>query len=151
MRKLILWPMCLLFLFAFFPLFPQINFWSPLPPEELIDEIAGAMSDEELLGQVFILGYIGTELSSDAKEWIEKRHAGGIKIFPRNVKNLKVLAGNVKEMQLLATANSYQIPLFVATDQEGGWVRHIKHETSETPGNLALGASGIPYDAYLTG
>jgi beta-N-acetylhexosaminidase len=36
----------------------------------------------------------------------------------------------------------------VATDQEGGWIRHIKGATTVTPGNMAIGASGRPYDAY---
>jgi beta-N-acetylhexosaminidase len=43
------------------------------------------------------------------------------------------------------------IPLLVATDQEGGWIRHVKGATSETPGNMAIGASGYPRDAYLSG
>ena len=36
----------------------------------------------------------------------------------------------------------------MATDQEGGWIRHIKGATTVTPGNMAIGASGRPYDAY---
>jgi beta-N-acetylhexosaminidase len=39
----------------------------------------------------------------------------------------------------------------VATDQEGGWIRHVKGETSDTPGNMAIGASGYPMDAYYSG
>jgi beta-N-acetylhexosaminidase len=39
----------------------------------------------------------------------------------------------------------------VATDQEGGWIRHVKGATSETPGNMAIGASGYPMDAYWSG
>jgi beta-N-acetylhexosaminidase len=54
-------------------------------------------------------------------------------------------------MQETARAGRFQIPLFMSTDQEGGWVRHIKEETSQTPGNIALGASGLPQDALLTG
>jgi beta-N-acetylhexosaminidase len=39
----------------------------------------------------------------------------------------------------------------VATDQEGGSVRHVKGDTSDTPGNLAIGSGGYPQDAYYTG
>ena len=51
-------------------------------------------------------------------------------------------------MQDAAAKTNLKIPLFVATDQEGGWVRHVKGETSITPGNIAIGASGIALDAY---
>ena len=74
-----------------------------------------------------------------------------MKIFPRNVSDLPSLARDVGEMQRLAARGRFGIPLFVATDQEGGWVRQIKDETSVSPGNLALGASGVPADAYRTG
>jgi beta-N-acetylhexosaminidase len=39
----------------------------------------------------------------------------------------------------------------VATDQEGGAVRHIKGATTDTPGNMAIGAADYPEDAYLSG
>ena len=54
-------------------------------------------------------------------------------------------------MQRQSLRGPFGIPLLVATDQEGGWIRHVKGSTSETPGNMAIGASGIPQDAYLSG
>ena len=54
-------------------------------------------------------------------------------------------------MQRSAADTRLGIPLFIATDQEGGWVRHVKSKTSITPGNMAIGASGLPYDAYWSG
>ncbi|OJH15008.1 beta-glucosidase, partial [Borreliella bissettiae] len=47
--------------------------------------------------------------------------------------------------------NKFKIPLFVATDQEGGWTQHIKSNTSETIGNLGITASLSPKDSYNTG
>jgi beta-N-acetylhexosaminidase len=57
----------------------------------------------------------------------------------------------VGKLQKSALETGFQIPLLVATDQEGGWVRHVKGSTSETPGNMAIGASGRPADAYWSG
>jgi beta-N-acetylhexosaminidase len=54
-------------------------------------------------------------------------------------------------MQGEAAKTRLAIPLLVATDQEGGWVRHIKAGTSQTPGNIALGAGRLPRDSLLTG
>jgi beta-N-acetylhexosaminidase len=128
-----------------------LGFRDPGDPAVLAARIADAMTDDELLGQVFFLGWQGVGPSADILRWIGTRQIGGVKIFPRNVSDLPSLARDVAGMQALALRGRFGIPLFVATDQEGGWVRQIKDETSVSPGNLALGASGVPGDAYRTG
>jgi beta-N-acetylhexosaminidase len=135
---------------AALPAATALSFNDPGSPEALADRIAAAMSNEELLGQVFFLGWQGVGLSPEIQRWVD-RGIGGVKIFPRNVSDLPSLARDVASLQKRATAGRFAVPLFVATDQEGGWVRQIKDETSVSPGNLALGASGLPGDAYLTG
>lgn len=130
---------------------PGGSFWEPGPIEERVEAIASSLSDAELLGQVFMLGYVGTVPSADILRWIRERNLGGVKIFTRNVDSLGGLARSIAQMQEAAAANGRGIPLLVSTDQEGGWVRHIKGETSQTPGNIALGAAGLPQDALLTG
>ena len=128
-----------------------LGFRDPGDPTVLAARITDAMTDDELLGQVFFLGWQGVGPSPDILRWIGTRQIGGVKIFPRNVSDLPSLARDVAGMQSLAQRGRFGIPLFVATDQEGGWVRQIKDETSVSPGNLALGASGVPGDAYRTG
>jgi beta-N-acetylhexosaminidase len=129
----------------------QPSFWESKPEAELVEELLADMSDDELLGQVFMLGYIGEDPPPELLHWIEQRNLGGVKIFTRNVNTLEGIAGSIATMQRTAQKNRLGIPLFISTDQEGGWVRHIKLQTSETPGNLALGAEGLPGDALLTG
>jgi beta-N-acetylhexosaminidase len=126
-------------------------FWDDRPNEELVEAILAEMTDEELLGQVFMLGYVGKHPSEEILDWIRSRNLGGVKIFTRNADTLAGLATSIAAMQQTARAGRFQIPLFMSTDQEGGWVRHIKQETSQTPGNIALGASGLPQDALMTG
>jgi beta-N-acetylhexosaminidase len=126
-------------------------FWKDAPAEELVDELLAAMSDEEILGQVFLVGYQTDRPTPQIMAWLRQRNIGGIKIFGWNAENLSTLADSVASMQKTVYATAHGIPLFVATDQEGGWVRHIRGETSVTPGNLAIGASGRPYDAYMSG
>jgi beta-N-acetylhexosaminidase len=130
------------------------GFWDEAPattPEQSAAHLAASMNDEELLGQTLCLGYLGTAPSAEIRAWIRDRGIGGVKIFSRNVADLPSLARDVAEMQRLSQSTRLAVPLLVATDQEGGWVRHIKRETSITPGNLAIGAAGLPRDAYLTG
>ncbi|MDR0656385.1 MAG: glycoside hydrolase family 3 protein [Treponema sp.] len=130
---------------------PALSFEDPLPPETLALELTRAMSDEEALAQVFMLGWVGAEPSPLIMDWIRDRHIGGVKIFGWNTGDTRRLAQTVGELQKASLAGAYGIPLLVATDQEGGWIRHVKGSTSETPGNMAIGASGVPRDAYLSG
>jgi beta-N-acetylhexosaminidase len=147
-RKLLL--LCMLIAGALSPLH-SLDFNSDLSSDELAHSLAADMSNEELLGQVMMLGYTGEYASPVIMEWIIEKKIGGIKIFGWNANDLSILADTIGKMQDGALSNRLKIPLMIATDQEGGWVRHIKGKSSITPGNLALGASGIPYDSYKTG
>jgi beta-N-acetylhexosaminidase len=120
-------------------------------PEILAVRILERMTDEQALAQTFMLGWVGAEPSPLIMDWIRQRGIGGIKIFGWNTEDTRKLAETVGILQKEALKKAFGIPLLVATDQEGGWIRHVKGETSETPGNMAIGASGYPRDAYLSG
>lgn len=108
------------------------------------------MSDEERVAQLFLVGWEGEEPTEVALSWIRSRNIGGVKVFGWNGGNAEALASAVSRFQQEALATRHGIPLFTATDQEGGWVRHIRDTTSETPGNMAIGATALPYDAYMS-
>ncbi len=129
----------------------EITFQTILPDEKLADQLIERMDNTELLGQILMLGYMGETASDTILHWITEHKIGGIKIFGWNANNLEILSQTIDTMQRSALNSPLGIPLIIATDQEGGWVRHVKGETSITPGNLALGASGIPHDSYMTG
>jgi len=120
-------------------------------PVELAFHLTMAMTDEQALAQTFMLGWVGAEPSPLIMDWIRTRNIGGVKIFGWNTEDTRRLAETVGELQKNALAVGFGIPLIVATDQEGGLVRHVKGATSETPGNMAIGASGRPIDAYWSG
>lgn len=134
-----------------FNAFANDIFWSDAPEEVRLQQLMSEMSDEQLLGQMLLLGYMGGSPSAEIMDWISEKEIGGVKIFGWNVGGLPNLAGSIRDMQKETAETSFKIPLFIATDQEGGWVRHIHGETSETSGNLALGASRRPDDSLKTG
>jgi len=133
-----------------FPLF-SLSFNDSGSPAQLAAAIESAMTDEQALAQVFMLGWVGAEPSPLIMDWILQRNIGGVKIFGWNTADTQRLARTVGELQAASLAGPFNIPLLIATDQEGGWIRHVKGSTSETPGNMAIGASGFPRDAYLAG
>jgi len=142
--------LCVIQLVFVFSLY-SLSFHDTGSPQELAAAIESEMSDEQALAQLFMLGWVGEEPSPLIMEWIRARNIGGIKIFGWNTADTQRLARTVGELQRESLAGPFNIPLLVATDQEGGWIRHVKGSTSETPGNMAIGASGYPMDAYLSG
>ena len=127
------------------------SFRDALDSAQAMTAFAASLTDDELLGQAFMLGYPDAAPSPFLLGWIENQGLGGVKIFPRNVASLQQLAADVDRLQAAAQRQPRRIPLLIATDLEGGWIDHVKHEVSKTPGNLAIGAAGMPDDAYRTG
>ncbi len=127
------------------------SFWDARENAELARSIVSAMTDEELLAQTLMFGWAGEDPSPLVVSWVRDRSLGSIKVFGWNTDNTIKVAQSVRLLQENAATGRFSVPLFVATDQEGGWIRHIKGITSETPGNLAIGASAVPADAWHTG
>ncbi|AJA58967.1 beta-glucosidase [Borrelia miyamotoi] len=116
-----------------------------------MDKIVSQMDDKELLGQMFMISYPGDKITKFTLNFIKDKNLGGIKIFGWNAKNLQMLIKSINQAQSMAQNNRFKIPLFIATDQEGGWTQHIKLNTTKTIGNLGITATLSPNDSYLTG
>lgn len=129
----------------------SLSFFDDEDSVSLTEKILTQMTNEEKIGQILMFGYMGDQLSSEITKWVKERKIGGMKIFGWNAEDLSNLTQTITVMQKEAMSNRFSIPLLIATDQEGGWVRHIKGSTSITPGNLAIGASDYIYDAWKTG
>lgn len=129
----------------------DLDFWSDVPNAELAYVIAKRMTDEELLSQMLMFGWAGAEPSALLNSWVRDRGLGSVKVFGWNTDNTTQVAKSITSLQQKAQSRRFKIPLFVATDQEGGWIRHVKGNTSITPGNLSIGAGGLPIDSYYSG
>ncbi len=104
------------------------------------------MSIEEKAGQLLMVHFHGEDANEDAKTLIQDVKAGGIIYYnwsnglssPKQVKQLSA------SLQKLAQSNRIPLPLFIATDQEGGAVTRLKNGFTVFPGNKALGETGDP-------
>ena len=126
-----------------------VTFWDDMPNEQLAQAIVDEMTDTELYSQILMFGWAGAEPDKLLYDWVE-RGLGNVKVFGWNTNDIHLVAKSVSSLQKSSQANRFQIPLFVATDQEGGSIRHVKGDTSITPGNMAIGASGYPADAWYS-
>ncbi|MEM5948571.1 glycoside hydrolase family 3 protein [Spirochaetia bacterium 38H-sp] len=141
------------FLFlSFFTSAEEISdFWDIAPAETIADVLLAKMNTEEKISQLFLVGYDDSTADPAIISWIKRYGLGGVKIFGRNAEEIEPLIKAIEQYQKTALTRRFGIPLFIATDQEGGWVRHIKGDTVMTPGNMAIGATELPYEAYITG
>ncbi|HEX2945774.1 MAG TPA: beta-N-acetylhexosaminidase [Clostridia bacterium] len=108
-----------------------------------------SMSLDEKIGQMFIVGFDGTEPGTDVKEMIKNRHTGGVILFQRNVGDPVQLLGlnnSLKEMN-----KSNKAPLFISVDEEGGRVSRMPDQLVDMPAALTIGNTQNINYAYDTG
>lgn len=101
----------------------------PTPIYDPIQEIINNMTTEELVGQLFLARYPGTEAAIAATQ---QYHIGGYVLFGKDTKE-NTPEGLSTEM---AALQSYaKVPLIISVDEEGGYVSRISgySQYRETP------------------
>jgi beta-N-acetylhexosaminidase len=79
------------------------------------------MSVNELVGQLFVIGVDGTTLSDQEKQGISDFKPSGIILMGKNI----VDDNQVKNLTSQLRATNPNMPLLIATDQEGGDVKRV--------------------------
>jgi len=113
------------------------------------------MKLENEIGQLFMFGFQGTELSDNNPivDDLCKRNLGGVILFDKLLAKKKA-ENNIKSpgqlKALTASLQHYaQNPLLIAVDQEGGLVKRLKNETG-FPETKSAQELGITDDGTLT-
>lgn len=117
--------------------------------DPLIERTLRSLSLKQKVGQLFIFGFMGTDLSKGLGDTIRNQNPGGIIVFGRNIKSARQLANLNYSAQALSQKAS-KIPLFIAVDQEGGSVIRVK-TPSPLPSALAIGEAKRPELAFEAG
>ena len=107
-----------------------------------------AMTLEEQIGQLLVVGFHGTLVPHTLRELIERYHVGNIILFSRNIQNTYQLLELTHSLQEIAQAAGQRSPLLIMLDQENGMVRRLGQGATIFPGNMALGAIGSEQIAY---
>ena len=97
----------------------QADVLPPPPPPDPIEETLKAMTLEEKVGQMIMIGVYGTGVNDDIFYLLNKIHFGGLILFDRN---LESIAQTKKLVDDISFAANQKAPLFVAIDEEGGRV-----------------------------
>ena len=93
------------------------------------EKLLSTMTLEEKVGQMFIMGFWGTQPDYYITKMIQERNIGGVILFKYNVKDKEQLIKLTSDLQTL----SKKVPLFISIDQEGGVVSRLTTDiVSET-------------------
>ena len=120
-----------------------------------ITSTIASMTVEEKVGQLFSTHVYGNTVDSyDAanvaefglgtpREIIERYHLGGVLYFAwtHSVDDPEQAAGLSNGIQEVATSTGAKVPALISIDQEGGLVARVLEPATQTPGNMALGAT----------
>lgn len=109
---------------------------------------ADALTLEEQIGQILMVGFPGTSPTPELIELIQRYHVGNVILFSRNVQDAQQLQTLTGTLQELARSAGQRLPLLIAIDQENGMVQRLSQDATIFPGNMALGATGSEEDAY---
>lgn len=104
------------------------------------------LSLDDQLGQMILNEADGTTYSADMAAMVERQHIGGLIIFGDNYGTLDQTRTLFHQVQANAP-----IPLFIATDQEGGGITRISQYFGAFPSPRELGDTGNPQAAYAAG
>lgn len=95
------------------------------------------LSLEEKIGQMCMVGFQGLEPPDYILQWLASGRIGGVILFSRNIESPEQLA---RLTQMCHEAAKY--PILIGIDQEGGSVARLQKGFAQSPGAMALGASG---------
>lgn len=113
-------------------------------------DILNNMTIEEKIGQMFIIGFNGTSVSSDFEQLIKKYHFGNVIYMGANCTEPSTLAKMSQDIQSIMF-NYNNIPAFISTDQEGGRVCRLKTDATHFISQMAIAATGDYNNTYLVG
>jgi len=95
-----------------------------------------AMTLEEKVGQLVMVGLDGYEFNPNAQKFIQEYKVGGFILLKKNVQDTQQA---LRLVNSLKEANGDQIPLFLAIDEEGGRISRMPADLSKMPSSQKIG------------
>jgi beta-N-acetylhexosaminidase len=96
------------------------------------------------LGQLFIMGFSGLELSDDTAAFISQANIGGVLLFSPNYESPGQVAELINQIQECRR----DLPLWISVDHEGGKVQRFKKSFTKIPEAATIAATDSPRLAF---
>ncbi len=120
-------------------------------PYQKAEEILSRMTVEQKLGQMIMASIEVTEMDDATRTFLRNNHVGNIILFGKNCQNRAQLATLTRQIQQEVTDYSSGVQALLSIDQEGGNVTRIRNGATVFSCAAAVGSTGDPDMAYLTG
>lgn len=104
------------------------------------------MTVREQIGQLFMVGFLGSSISKELAAFIQEYKPGGVILFSRNLESVGQIVELTNQLQKLSPHS----PLLISIDQEGGRVSRLPKEFTILPPGETLGrcnSYGLTYAA----
>ncbi len=98
----------------------------------------------KLLGQSFMIGVSGLQLSNEEAKFIKEKNIGGVILFAHNYEAPAQVAELINEIQKCREDH----PLFISVDHESGRVQRFKNGFTHFPALAELGKLDSPKTTY---
>src|ERR1700721_1881510 len=95
---------------------------------------------QKALGQLFIIGFTGLELSDDTSSFFSQANIGGAILFAPNYENPGQIAELINQIQECRR----DLPLLITVDHEGGRVQRFKKSFTRIPDAALISALDSP-------
>src|SRR5262245_9565264 len=102
------------------------------------------MTPREKVGQLFMVGFLGTSVTPDLASFIKEYRPGGVILFSRNLESVEQMVDLTNDLQ----ACSPHSPLVISIDQEGGRVSRLPKGFTIFPPCSLLGRCNSAELAY---
>src|SRR5262249_23689845 len=79
------------------------------------------MTSREKIGQLFMVGFMGTTVTPELASFVKDYKPGGVILFSRNLESVEQIVELTNDLQRC----SPQSPLLISIDQEGGRVSRL--------------------------
>src|SRR5688500_16560618 len=96
------------------------------------------------LGQLFIVGFTGLDLSNDTAAFLSQANIGGVILFAPNYETPGQVAELINQVQECRT----DLPLWIGVDHEGGKVQRFRKGFTRVPDAATIGSTGSPKQIF---
>lgn len=116
---------------------------APVSPQagERARALLAEMTDEEKVGQLFLVSLPGTALDAASLSFLTEAKIGNVILFGNNCESGAQISALTESIQRAVT-EATGAPALIAVDQEGGAVTRITDGATVYPGAMAFSASG---------
>jgi beta-N-acetylhexosaminidase len=106
--------------------------------------MANLADAQELLGELFIMGFNGLELSEETSALISQAGIGGVILFSHNADTPAQIAELTNEIKSCRNGS----PVFISVDHEGGKIQRFRKGFTKIPEAAAIAAMNSPKLAF---